>query len=316
MHAIIILGMMASANGDCTLDSGSALWSSAVEDAMTSTLNIWAASKRCTGTLLEEAGVKCEQDVTAAIESVIALANDIAAMVSECADLKYENEDCVSLVTDLVSQTAGLASDGGALANHCGHIVPERLDNDILGKLTTLGMCTVDTGGAMNSLFKASGVIKHVKNNCGEKSSEGSCATSSLNVLSVISNLGSYISQSVADCHQYSEIVAHHKDDLVNEDLSMCATAVLHSIADLSGVAQIALQLKDVCQVSDARLFIENGSKEATKPAGMNPIVLGSLAMVPITAALSFAAGKRLAKTRQEVHAFNLESQEDTLSAE
>merc|ERR1719396_93480 len=112
MRAIIFVGMIASANGDCTIDS-----SSAVANAIESTMFIWAATKRCTGDFFEEAGVKCEMDVTAAIEAVINLANDIAGMVSHCSDIKMENQKCASLVTELVGKTAGLAHDGGSLAD-------------------------------------------------------------------------------------------------------------------------------------------------------------------------------------------------------
>jgi len=322
MRAIIVLGMMATANGDCTLDS-----SSAVAHGIQSALFVWAASKRCTGTVLKEAGVKCEQDVTAAIESVTAMANDIAGMVSDCNDKKKDKEDvqnqvCLSLVTDLVSKTAGLAKDGGAIADHCGQIVPKEFDHNVLGGATILGMCTVNSGAAINSLFKAKNVIQGAQKGCGPAESMHTswvtelrkCATSSFNVLAVLSNLGAYLSASVAKCNKYDEIATHGTDGIeVNEVADTCASAVLASIADLSAVANIGMQLETKCHVSDARLFIENGSDEVAKRAGINPVVFGLAAILPITAVLSFVAGSRFAKARKQSRAFDpvtLESQQ------
>jgi len=316
MRAIITLGMMASAKGDCTIDS-----SSAVAHSIQSTMFIWASTKRCTGDWFEEAGVKCERDVTAAIESVISLANDIAGMVSHCSDIKTKNQKCASLVTDLVGKTAGLAHDGGSLADKCAKIVPKHFNHGVFGKKTTLGMCVANSGAAMSSLFKAGNVIKGAVQHCERKGSDRSCITSSLNVLAVISNLGAYLSASVSNCNSYAEITAHHKNGNVYADSTNCASSVLSTFADLAVVAQIGMKLKDACHVSDARLFIENGSIEVTEPAGMttNPIVFGLAAMVPITAALSFVAGQRLAKAKQQLYAhtpMTLEAQEGDLSME
>jgi len=302
LRAIIVLGMMASANGDCALDS-----SSAVAHGIQSALNVWAVTKRCTGAVFEEAGVKCEQDIAAAIQTVTAMANDIAGMVLQCDDLQRDNHKCARLVTGLVSKTAGLAADGGFLADHCGKIVPKEFAHNVLGKATMLGMCTVNSGAALNSLFKADKVIKGASQNCGGDGPQGAkkCTTSSLNVVAVLANLGAFLSASVAKCNTYSEMTTHHNNDNVNGYVDACATGVLHSIADLAGVAQIGLQLKDACQVSDARLFIENGSDEVTQPAGINPVVFGLAAMVPIAAVLSFVAGSKFAKARQQSRAYD-----------
>jgi len=322
MRAILILGMMATANGDCTLHS-----SKAVGHGIEAALYVWAATKRCTGAVLEEAGVKCEQDVTAAIEEVVAMANDIADMVAQCNDIKDDNHKCASLVTDLVSKTAGLAHDGGALADQCGKVIKDpKLDTQAryrshsakgLGRKEWLGGCTVYSGLAMNSLFWANNAIKGAKQNCGKDGSKGSCTTSSLNVLSVISNMGAFLGHSVSKCKSYAASQADPKNwnagsevDTYAED---CAASVLESIADLTGVAKIGLQLKDACFVSDARLFIENGSTEVTEPAGSNLIVFGLAAMVPIAAVLSFIAGNRFAKARRQTRVYDpmaLESQE------
>jgi len=306
MRAILILAMMATAKGDCTLDS-----TSAVAHGINSALYVWAATKRCTGDALAEAGVKCEQDVTGAIEEVVGMAKDIAGMVASCDDIRNDNHKCAMLVTDLVSKTAGLAHDGGALADKCDKdLVPKELDNGVLDKKTSLGSCTVNSGSAMNSLFKAYNGINGAKKNCAKDGR--SCTTSSLNLLSVISNMGKYLSKAVSNCKAYegSQEKPKRSDDTYSED---CAASVLGSIADLSGVAQIGLQLKDACFVSDARLFIENGSTEVAEPAGSNFMVFGLAAMVPMTAVLSFLAGNRFAKARRQTRVYDpmaLESQE------
>jgi len=291
IRAVLFLGsmiLMGSASGSCELESGDA-----VENAVESVLFIWAATKRCHGKLLQEAPVKCEQDVASAIQSVTLMGGAIAKMVDKCSTLTFDKHaKCAGSVNALVSASAGLAAASGLIADKCFNTVPAKYDYDVLDKATLLGKCVLDSGASVNSIFQASNEIKNAKKHCQGKK----CTTDVLNVISIFSHLGGFIANSVDDCSTAHDANTGKKG--MDTKVYECSAAVLDGVGDLSKLAALGLNIKNDCDVSSSRLYLESNNIEGKATAG-NPTLLALAAMIPISAVLSFIVGSRFAKSQQ-----------------
>jgi len=302
MRAIVILApmfLMVTADLSCNLDS-----SAVVVNGIDSAINIWAASQRCKGQMGASSPVKCEQDVASAIQSVSLMAGAIADLIGSC-DKEAQVGQCGESVNKLVGATAGLAASGGLMANKCGKIPPPGSDADAdlppsVEPATQFGKCTADAGDSINSIFQASNVFRESKKHCSGKG-EG-CPTSALNVLSIIANMGSYIASTVSDCQQYKD--EQNKVDSPAYVAGLeCTESILSSIAGLSDVAAIGLNIKDDCEATSSRLYLESNTGAKTGGAFQNPTVLVLAAILPITAVASFVAGSRFSKSRKDTRA-------------
>merc|ERR1712216_332444 len=134
------------------------------------------------------------------------------------------------------------------------------------------------------------GVLQKMKKQCDEGTSTG-CTVDALDAVSVLSAFGSYISEAVGHCE-----TAHKKSETPQSKEALCAGGILGTIADVSSVANLALVLKHECASSKARLYVENDV--ATTATG-SPLVLALAAVLPLTAVLSFVAGKRFGKGQE-----------------
>jgi len=282
--ALVCLASSSDVAPQCILDS-----SVAVTDGINSAMFIWAATKRCKGSILADAPVKCEQDLSSAIQSVTSLAGSVAGMLASCGAIKEANHQCGLDATRLVSATAGLAAAGGAIADDCAG-AGAAANKDILERETTLGKCTADGGESMNSVFKASNMLQEIKHKCtGE-----SCTINALDLVEVLSGFGSYIAAAVDDCSAGVKGVDHgHGDEKAD-----CASGILGSIAQITRVAKIGLDMKTSCGKSSSRLYSNIDGQAASATA--SPLALALAAILPITAVLSFVAGSRLNKNRQQ----------------
>jgi len=294
IRAVLFLGsmiLMGSASGSCEIESGDA-----VENAIESVLFIWAATKRCHGKLLQEAPVKCEQDVASAIQSVTLMGGAIAKIVDKCGTGLNEHAKCAGSVAKLVSSSAGLAAASGLIADKCFNTVPSKYDYDVLEKETELGKCVLDTGAGVNHIFAASNEIKKAKKHCEGKK----CTTDVLNVVSIFSHLGGFIANSFDDCSTaHAEYTGKKGVDTKNAE---CIGAVLDGVGDLSSLAKLGLGIKNDCDVSSSRLYLDSNNVDAKATAG-NPTLFALAAMIPVSAVLSFVAGSRFAKSRQQARA-------------
>jgi hypothetical protein len=285
----LALVLMTSAHV-CELDG-----SNMVAHGFNAALDIWAASKRCHGTLLKLAPVKCERDVASSIQELSAFGGAITEMVGSCGNINLENHACAVASNQLVSALAGLAASGGAIADDCAHVVPSApagLDDDILDTATALGKCTSDAGNSMNSIFQASNTLKHVQNNCGNGKG---CTVEALDVVSVLSNFGSYIAESYNDCSAYHAI----STKTVGPDTtsSECSADILAGIAELSALAKLGLTMKDACASSGARLYLDTKDEQATTATG-SLTSMALAACVAVGMVVSFVAGRRFGKAR------------------
>jgi len=280
----LALVCLATAAPECMLDS-----SNAVADGIDSALFIWAATKRCKGAILANAPVKCEQDLTSAIQSVTALANSIAGMVASCGGIKEANLQCGLDADRLVSASAGLAAAGGTIADDCAGVAPAQYDGDIHERASQLGKCTADGGKSMNSIFEASNQLQVMKNKCQGKA----CTINSLDLVDVLASFGSYIAAAVDDCSAYTGGKLHGDGN----EKADCTSGVLGSIAQITTVAKIGLEMKTSCAKS-SRLYSDIDRQAATATA--SPLALALAAILPIAAVLSFVAGSRFAKNRKQ----------------
>jgi len=324
MRGILSLGLMCLAAGElvpqCTLDS-----SGFVADGIDSALDIWASSKRCHGQWLANAPVKCEQDITSSIKSVTAMANAIAHMASSCGIVKTAAPKCALAVDTLVSATAGLAAASGKVADKCFDI-NGAFDEHILERKTLLAKCTSSSGDSVNGLFAAFNTIQHAKAQC--PSGEKNCAVDALSAISVLSNLGAHMASSVSHCGAYHKLENGQERELmmpatppttptlvVSNPLKPigCTEGVFAAIAELSKVATIGLTIEKACQGAvSSRLYQEKDSEAATT----SPLMLALGAAVPIMAVLSFVAGLRVARSRQQAPARRFEADEEGLLEE
>jgi len=289
MRGILSLALVCLATANvapqCMLDS-----SDAVAKGLDSALFIWAATKRCKGAILANAPVKCEQDLTSAIQSVTSLANSIAGMVASCGGIKEANLQCGLDADRLVSASAGLAAAGGTIADDCADVAPAQYDEDILERESQLGKCTADAGESMNSIFEASNTLQEIKHKCQGKS----CTINSLDLVDVLASFGSYIAAAVDDCSAYSGDRLHGDGNKKAD----CTSGILGSVAQISKVAKIGLEMKTSCGKSSSRLYSDIDSQAGTAIA--SPLALALAAILPIAAVLSFVAGSRFAKNRQQ----------------
>jgi len=262
----------ASPTYECVLTS-----SDVVTDAFNSALDIWAATKRCDHKFNSPA--LCEQDIASSISDLTALASGIAGIVGSCADVTMNK--CGLAANDLVSVSAGLAAAGGAIAESCTSIE----EKDVLELQTDLGKCTGDATDGLNSMLHATTSLGEMQSSCSGNA--GDCTVPTLEVVSVLASIGSYISAAFSDCSAFAK-------SPVNTDAADCASAVLDGVAQLSAAAEAGLQLKDACSASASRLYLDTKGQATSSSPGLTALA----ALLPLAAVLGFVAGSRFAKNR------------------
>jgi len=286
---LLTSALLTTASGSCVLDS-----SGTVSNAIDSALYIWTATKRCAGPVVGDAPIKCEQDVASSVKAVTATAGAIAGMMNSCGAIDDANAKCGLAVNGLISATAGLAAAGGKITQFCK-------DKDFGEEpelKTALGKCTIQSGGAINSIFDAKNTIGHLQKGCDANTDGKKCAVNVLDVVSVVADLGAHLAGSAAFCQAY----ATHGAAKVGAE--MCTNGVLEAISQLSNVARIAMGVEKACSKESTRLYLEgNGDGDVGEAPTSSPsatITAALLAALPITAVLGVIAGMRLAKSRQQ----------------
>jgi len=282
--AILLSSAFLSSAAPCVLDS-----SGTVSNAIDSALYIWAATKRCAAPVLGDAPLKCEQDVASSVKAVTATATAIAGMMNSCGAVDDANAKCGLAVNGLVSATAGLAAAGGKITQFC----KDKDFGEEPDLKTVLGKCTIQSGGAINSIFDAKNTIGHLQKGCDANTDGKKCAVNVLDVVSVVADLGAHLAGSAAFCQQYAT------NGAAKVGAEMCTNGVLEAVAQLSNVARIAMGVEKACSKESTRLYLEgNGEASTSKPSAT--ITAALLAALPITAVLGVIAGMRMAKSRQQ----------------
>jgi hypothetical protein len=207
--------------------------------------------------------------------------NIIVGAVNKCGDVDTANAACGQAVGGLTSAAAGLTAGSAGV----GSWVADKAEGGnavVDGSVTKLGKCVMDTKGAANGLFQAAASIQAAQKGCGEGAKEDACAVDALQVVSVMSGLGSAIAHSVSHCSH-----AGNADAVMSGD-------ILDLISALDAVASAGIKVSQACAVSDARLFeIESGKASAT---ANNSLSLFLAALLPVAAVLSFVLGRRMGR--------------------
>jgi hypothetical protein len=280
--ALLLSSALLSSAAPCVLDS-----SGAVSNAIDSALYIWAATKRCAAPVVGDAPIKCEQDVASSVKAVTATASAIAGMMNSCGAVDDANAKCGLAVNGLISATAGLAAAGGKLTQYC---MNKDLQDPAPDLNTVLGKCTIQSGGAINSIFDAKNTVGSLQKQCDDSGSK-KCAVSVLDVVGVVSDLGAHLAGSAAYCQKEFSPTANVAGEL-------CANGVLEAIADLSNVARIAMGVEKACSTASTRLYLE-GNVEAATSGPSTTIMAGLVALGVAGLVLGVAAGSRIARSQQ-----------------
>jgi len=290
LRAILTLGMLvatATAGAQCELDS-----TTMVDHAVQAALAIWAADKRCNGAIVREAPVKCTTDVATSIQELSEVGTAIGDMLGACGNLKLENHECAAAADAVFTATAGLTAAGATIADDCAKIVPKQFDDDVLDTATQLGKCTADAAGSMNSFFAAHNAVQHMKESC---EGEHGCKVDAFEVVNVLSEFGAYIAGAYSECSTYDAESKHQAAPDV--DAADCSKAVLEGINSLSSLTELGLKMHKACNIKDERLYSE---RAGVASAMSSSSLFAMAAAIPAAAVVSFIAGSRFAKARQQ----------------
>jgi len=288
LRAILPLALLvATATAEpCELDS-----TEMVDHAVNAALAIWASDKRCNGAIVSEAPVKCTSDVATSIQELTEFGTAIGDMLGTCGNIKLENAECAKAAAAVFAATAGLTAASAGIADDCTDLVPEKFGDDVLETATKLGDCTADAAGSMNSLFAAHNAVQKMKKSCESKDG---CKVDALEVVDVLSEFGAYIAGAYSDCSAYSaKSKSQAEPDTKAAD---CAKAVLEGITNLGTLTELGMKMHEACNIKDERLYLEGAAPRAAGSSSW----LAMAAAIPAAAVLSFIAGTRFAKGRQQ----------------
>jgi len=281
MRPILMLGAIyVAAARDaavCALDGAQS-----VDELGEATLNIWAATERCTKT---GSKAECAIDIAESISAVNAMINTIVRSVENCGTLSTEHDKCALAVSELTAASAGIAGAIGNVYEGCPKLpaVGGRRLDDLHPLSTGLGDCVLNAKEAVTTLFSAAHSFSHIHKDC--ENAGNKCENNALSLVAGLADLGAFLAGAVDTC-------------MVNPNAKAeCAEHSLTLVSELHKIAQAGLKVKGECKVDEAdRLYLENGEKAATS----NSMPLALAALLPISAVLSFVAGSRFSKYRSQ----------------
>lgn len=290
MRTVLVLGTLAAAAADdqakCALDGASS-----VNGMAQAAINIWAATQRCGNDKFSQ--VKCSVDITWAIKSVNDVANIIVGAVKDCGGVDEANAECGIAVGALTDAVAGLATSSAGIADSCPTaITGPNPANPGIGQATDLGLCVIDATGATKSLFSASAKLSKTTGLC-DNGGGTKCEHNVLNVVSAVADLGASLAASVNDCSATTG---------KGNAKAACASTIMALVSSFHTVADASVTIAKKCHVSESRLYLASGSKPI--PAASNSsLLMGAAAIMSVSLVLSFAAGSRFTKARQQAPA-------------
>jgi len=273
LFSLMAMAPLATANTlGCAIEGAGAL-----DSTVNAAVYLWASTQRCSGGS-GHSDVKCAIDVNSAIKSVTDMINIIVGAVNKCGDVNIKHAACGAAVGQLTSAAAGLGAGGAALA---GWLKNSAQPGNIVVDATTtkVGKCVMNVKGVASGIFGAAGGIAAAKKGCSGEAEV--CATNALQVVSILSNLGSAIAHSVHYCG---------KGD-TNADMS---GDIVGLVAALNGVASAGIAIEQNCKVEASRLYL--AEKEDATPSTNNSMSIALAALLPVAAILGFVGGRRVQK--------------------
>merc|ERR1712070_444624 len=243
--------------------------------------------------------VLCAMDVSAAIESTNAMVNVILKAVEDCGGLEGEEPKCGMAVGVLTKSFAGLAAGSAGVkakcVDHLTFLVQKPGVNDdshalnSAAQTASFGQCLVDVKDTVKSLFKATKRLLTVKENCdGEH--ERHCAHNALKIVASFAGMGQYLAAAVGRCSPNTVKNQGLRDE------GQCAEQVMELTRHLQNVGRASVDLNKYCEIGAERLYqLEHGVEDQS---GSSTLTMGSAALLPFSAVLSFVVGSRFAKFR------------------
>lgn len=312
--------------GKCALNGARA-----VDDMMDSAVYIMAAIVRCDSHNGPNAdAIRCSLDIASSVEAVNAMINVILKAVDKCGKLP-DHHKCGLAVGVLTKTFAGLTAASAGIAAKCpnklngGHpmfTVGQDLTN-VAGSVghtsnwnhgnalpnsgatfvnlqggASFGQCIVNIKSTMKSLFKGIKRVMTVKDSC-DGSSAKHCAHNDLKIVAAFVSMGEFLAGAIGKCTPIGAHNAYH-----TKVQAQCAQYSLKLVQQIHNVGRASIDMAAHCELTAAeRLYLEDDDDDddVTPATGSSSVTLGLAALLPITAVLSFAVGKRLAKARSSL---------------
>jgi len=293
------------------------------DELMNSIIFIWQGTLNCGH---GHNAADCSTEVSYAIQSVTNMVNSVLRTLQNCAGMLNDYKaSCGIAAGDVVSSLAGVTATSSGIVKHCGKQSVQPIpgldqssdysenenengqrtasfplfhgnDGNFSNNLAHVfgGHCIVDVKSLLKTTIKASIFIAIASKSCEAHPfslnlKNGDCAPDIVAVIAAIAELGEYIAGVVGQCSKP-----------LNED-SACASEVLGLVRNLAGLSHAGEDMAVKCKPNSAeRLYLENRGKGIGVKAQDNSKTSLTLfclaALLPITAALSFAGGQRMAK--------------------
>lgn len=274
-----------------------------VDELMNSIVFIWQGILRC-GEGKEAA--KCSVDVSNAIESVNGMINVILKAVANCGDVINQGAECGAAVTEVTGSMAGVAATSSGIAEHCPKtsmkpipgLVQEAANPGNPPFSHALAVCIVDSKDLIKAVLRVSVRIADASHLCSDENAangaplQGSyeCGGGILSVLAAVGEMGEFIAGVVGHCSKPENQPA------------ACAAEVLGLLRNLAKLSGAGVRVGSACSLNeDQRLYLEHAKVAGKIPTNTNSNLsfLGLAALLPMTAVLSFVAGRRMAKYRE-----------------
>jgi len=323
LRTIVILGalFLAAAKGSDEYLHSCAIHSVAVVDELLdSSIYIWAAVKRCGG---ESEALRCEVDVASAVESVTKAMSIMVGALSECGALKHT--ECGETAGQLTAGLAGLAAASGEIAIHCP---APTLDTSLAPPpppatgmpALQIAQCAIDVKGSMRSIFEATSAFMTVKEQCKEGATGGECTENVLKIVAAFASMGGFLTGAAGECRpmemdrglectravteliEHLSIVSRTGISISRECSSHDESSRRRRRRKSSSVAAVAAALPVVVPVlvSGGNRLYEDDETGVKATLGSKGVNLALVALLPITAFVSFVAGwKRHARRQQ-----------------
>jgi len=250
-----------------------------------------------------EQAAECSVDVSNAIESVTGMITVILKAVENCGDVVNHGAECGAAVTEITGSMAGIAATSSGIAEHCPKTaikpIPglvqeaENPGNPPFGH--ALAYCIVDSKNLIKAVLRVSMRVADAGSVCNDQAGEGSagqvaCGGRVLHVLAALGDMGEFIAGVVGHCSQPENQPA------------ACASEVLGLLRNLVELSYSGVKISTACKLNEAQqLYLDNAKEAVETPTIANSISVSLLLAVslPMTAVMSFVAGRRIAKYRK-----------------
>jgi len=205
-------------------------------------------------------------------------------------------------VGEVTAAMAGVAATSSGIATHC----PKSALKPVTGVQQSvndghfshgLAHCIVDAKSLIKTVIAASVFIADASQTC--KVQGPACSLSILRILGSVTRMGEYIAGVVGHCTKPGNQAAARAGEVLG---------LLRNLGDLSTAGT---HMSILCALTDAeRLYLENEDDDVTEtPETTNGsfLMFSLAALLPITAVLSFVAGRRMAKSSRQPSTYDTE---------